>query len=406
MANQLVIANFRETTNNHFNEISADIDGDRVYFRSPPHFRLIARGEPFLGIALLEAMVGGRDIRIEDTLPISKRLYKTLPEIQTIYACWNSELHKVNVHAHVRPLQETYGKVSAYYSAGVDSLHTLQRHFNEIDNLIMLGPFELKDNSTESWHKAVEMQIRFAQSIGKELITIETNAKQWTDRRRILWSFAQGLVLASMTALLESRRVYIASSYTYRQLFPHGSHTLTDPMWCTEATEIVHDSAGYRRHEKIKELCGNQPFLDNLRVCWHSQHENCGQCVKCIRTMAALHMLEASSKAMPPLQKDLRELKRPWPTNEKNALFIADAIILAQETQNYAIQRIMQRHYLRYEWMQLKQQVRRFIILMDRHLLGNLFRNAYRLIRKPIQSPKIKKKKHRVSPHSHKRWSF
>ena len=291
MNNPLIIRDLRKSISCDCNEVSADVDGDRVFFRVPLQYELASRGEPFLGIALLEAMIRNVDISIEDSLPISEKLYKILPEIQTIYACWNSDLHKVNIHARIDPSKDFYERVASFFSAGVDGSHTLYRNITEITHLIMLSGFEVGGNTPESWRKSVEKQAVFARNIGKELIPIETNAKQWTDQRKITWAFAQGLILSSMGPLLKSKRIYIASTHTYNELLPWGSHPLTDPMWSTESTEVIHDGAGYRRGEKMRDLCKNQKFLDNLTVCWRSTYENCGECPKCVRTMTALYLL-------------------------------------------------------------------------------------------------------------------
>lgn len=125
MNNALIIRDLRKSIVCDCNEVSADVDGNRVFFRAPLKYDLASRGEPFLGIALLEAMIRNVDIRIEDSIPLSERLYKILPEIQTIYACWNSDLRKINIHAHIEPIEDVYSRVASFFSAGVDGSHTL-----------------------------------------------------------------------------------------------------------------------------------------------------------------------------------------------------------------------------------------------------------------------------------------
>ena len=377
--NALIISDLRESTTCDYNEVSADVDGDRVFFRAPLRFEIECRAEPFLGIALLEAMIRNVDIRIEGSTPLSERLYKILPELQTIYACWNSDLHKVNIHARIDPLKDAYEHVASFFSAGVDSSHTLWRNITEITHLIMLSGFELKGNTPESWRKSVETQTVFARAIGKELIPIETNAKQWTDQRKILWGFVQGLILSSMGPLLKSKRIYIGSSHTYNQLFPWGSHPLTDPMWSTESTEVIHDGAGFRRGEKIRDLCKDQKILDNLKVCWRSEHNNCGECGKCVRTMTALYLLGASSQALPKLDS-LTKLKVFRTFDESGATFLEDAIFLAKDVRNTTVQRILQRYYLRH---QMRNQMKQLIIMLDRYMLGGILRRIYRRVRCP-----------------------
>jgi hypothetical protein len=375
MNNALIIRDLRKSISCDYNEVSADVDGDRVFFRAPLQFELERRGEPFLGIALLDAMIRNVDIRIEDSIPLSERLYKILPELQTICACWNQDLRKVKIHAFAIPVKDAYDRVACFYSAGVDSSHTLYRNIAEITHLIMLSDFEVAGNTPESWRQSIEKQTVFARTIGKEFIPIETNAKQWTDQRKITWSFAQGLILSSMGPLLKSKRIFIGSSHTYNELFPWGSHPLTDPMWSTESTEVIHDGAGFRRGEKIRDLCKNQKILDNLKVCWRSEHDNCGECGKCVRTMTALYLLGASSQALPKLD-NLTKLKSFRTVDESGATFLEDAMILAKNGRNRAAYRILRRYYRRYE-------MRQVIIMLDRYMLGGILRRIYRRVKNP-----------------------
>ncbi len=379
----LMIRDLRASTVCGYNEISAEVDGDRVFFRAPMRFELKCRAEPFLGIALIEAMTRNADIKIDSSIPLSQKLFMIVPELQAIYACWNPDLHKIAIHADILPDKDIYERVASFYSGGVDGSHTLYRHITEITHLIMLSEFEVEGNTPESWQQGVEKQSAFARSIGKELIPVETNIKQWVDKRKIQWAFAQGLILSSMGTLLKASRIYIASSHTYSELLAWGSHPLTDPLWSTESTQVIHDGAAFRRSEKIRDLCHDQRILDNLRVCWQSNHENCGECSKCVRTMLVLYLLEASSQALPELN-DLTKLRILRKFDESGATFIEDVMTLAKNVKNKTVQRILRRYYRRH-------QLREAIIMLDRYLLTGIFRRIYRRVKNPDYL------KHRVS---------
>jgi hypothetical protein len=375
----LIIGDLRESKIDNQNEVSACVDGERVFFRSPLHYDIACCIEPFLGIVLLEAMIRNADISIESSIPLSKKLYEKLPEIQSIYAFWNSGLCKVSIKACVEPLKNDYERVTSFYSGGVDGSHTLYRNISEITHLIMLSNFEVTGNTSESWQFGIDEKTAFARKIGKQLIAIETNAKQWADKRKIDWGFAQGLILASMGSLLKSKRSLIASSHTYNELFAWGSHPLTDPMWSTESTEIIHDGAGFRRGDKIRDLINNQEILDNLRVCWRSNHKNCGECAKCIRTMTALYLMGASSRALPDFDIKKTKLNSFKTYDKSGATFLEDAIILAKNAKNKKIYNTLCRYFRKY-------QMRQIIIIFDRYILGNIFRRLYRKLFTPVDS--------------------
>ena len=67
---------------------------------------------------------------------------------------------------------------------------------------------------------------------------------------------------------------------------------MLDPLWSTEAVEIVHDGCGQTRVEKIKYISQNETVMKNLRYCWENRdvEYNCGKCEKCLRTATCLEI--------------------------------------------------------------------------------------------------------------------
>ncbi len=375
MSNSLLIQDLKQSTTLDYTELSAEVDGDRIFFRAPLKFNLECRGEPFLGIALLEAMRRGVNIKLEDSIQLSAKLYDRLSELQSVYSSWNSNLRKITIQAHTEPLKKAYNSEACFWSAGVDSSYTLLRNITKIDQLVMLGGFEVGGNTPEAWRQKVAKQSAFSRSVGKELIPIETNAKQWIGKRKIDWGFAQGLVLASMGSLLKCKRIFIGATHTYAELFPWGSHPLTDPMWSTESTEVIHYGA-IRRSKKMIDLTEDQKFLDNLQVCWKSPCDNCGECPKCVRTMTAMYLLKASCKALPKLN-GLYKLKKFQKCNEASgATYLEDLMILAKDVRNRQVLRFLRRYYRRY-------QIRVLIKVLDRYVLGGFLRRVHYRVATP-----------------------
>ena len=367
----LIIRDFKDIVLGDCREISAEVDGDRLFFRVPVNFPIACCAEPFVGIALLEAMVRNIDIDIQGDVAISEKLMCALPEIQRVYAFWNTDLHPIRVHARTHREESAQDRIASYYSGGVDGSYTLACQFDDITHLIMLSGLELAGNTPESWRCAVEKNSAFARSIGKELVPVETNVKEWIDGRRIYWGFAQGLILSSLTSLFGAKRLYIASSHTYNELFPNGSHPLTDPMWSTESTTIVHHGSAARRSDKMKELCRHPVILDNLKVCWASLHENCGACPKCVRTMAALHLLGASTPALPKFEGKRGQLRPFIACSKIGATYLEDALLLAGERGHAKIHCTLKRYYKLYHLLLM-------VKIVDKVFLGGLVRRVYR----------------------------
>ena len=357
-----------------FNELSGSLDGEHVYLRVSEQFKLYLNVEWLIGIALLEAMYRNKPLQIDSSVSVSKVFSDRLYEIQAIYACWNPDLSIVNIEATTCEENKQFSLVGCFFSAGVDSSHALIRNMVDTSHLLMFRGFD-KGNDQSSWEQRVCSQEGFAASLGKKLIPIETNARQWTDNNKIAWEFAHGLLLSSVGGALGMKRVYVPSSHTYDELFPWGSHPLSDPMWSTESTEIIHDGAGFRRGAKMKDILREPKVGNNLQVCWRNIHQNCGECPKCVRTMAAVYLLGGNIDTLPPLS-DLKKLKTLKAIDESGATFLEDAMVLAKEAKNLEAYNILKKLYRRYQIGQLWP-------LMDRYLLGGTIRRVYRKLRKP-----------------------
>ena len=374
MSDNLIISKIRLKTENGFNELGGFLDDDYIYFRTPEKFQLHLSADWFIGVALLEAMVTNRSIEIDASVPVSQDLCNSLHEMQSIFACWNPNLSVVDILCQKTSTEEPFTAVGSFFSAGVDSSHALIRHMDDITHLIMLRVFDMGDDQ-ESWDKRVINQTDFAKSMGKTLISLETNARDWTDDKMIAWGFAHGLLISSAGTALGMKRLYVPSSHTYDELFPWGSHPLSDPMWSTESTSVLHDGASYRRGEKTRDILEHPDVANNLQVCWNNIHKNCGQCAKCIRSMTAVHLLGGKVDSLPALD-DLNLLKSLKVQNDNGAAFLEDAMILAKQENNEKIYKILKSYYKRY-------QISKLWHLIDRYLLGGILRSTYRAIRKP-----------------------
>ena len=374
MSSEILISNIQLKNDNGINELSATINGDIIYFRVPEEYKLYPVAEGFIAMALLEAMYTNQPIVVEESTPVSKKLHESLEELQAIYASWNRELNIVDIRGEITTDVIDFERIGSFFSAGVDSSHTLVNNKDDISHLIMCWGFD-GGNDQESWDKRIAAQTVFAESIGKKLLPVVTNAREWTDKKLISWTMAHGLFLSSVGGLLGMKRVYIPASHTYNELFPWGTHVLSDPMWSTESTEVIHHGAGARRSEKVRDIIDDKAIADNLQVCWRGIHENCGTCSKCIRTMISIDLLGVSTKALPPLQ-DSTPLSVLKPTDDGMASVLEDLVILAKEKNKTHIYVQLKKYYKWYQINKLWPEI-------DRWFLGGFFRRTYRKIKKP-----------------------
>lgn len=272
---------------------------DRLWYKTSGKVNMIS--DLFLVSTLIPAMKLGQDLHLAGG--ISNKLYNNLPEIQDILSTWYPELKKIKVIVPVTASERDnimYKKVACFFSGGVDSFYTLLKHNSEISTIIYVRGFDVNLHEKDYLDMMSTRVRKMAGELGKELIEVETNIHEFGDQY-VDWSHQyHGSALASVANLLSDQisKIYIPSSYTYKDLFPWGTHPLLDRLWATDGIEIVHDGCEASRVAKIQAIISNPCVIDHLRVCIDRTKGlyNCGECEKCIRTMISLHALGVLSK--------------------------------------------------------------------------------------------------------------
>jgi hypothetical protein len=315
------------------------------------HGPLDASANATLALALLPAMMAGRDLHLDG--PLSPRFLGSVPTLQDIFCCWSERFHRIEVRAPTvrpatAPAPDTRG-VACFFSGGVDSWHTLLQHQDEITTLIMVYGFEVELADIEWRARASANAHWVADALGKQLIEVETDVKAFS-HHSMPWDYYHGAALVMVGLLLapQVRRVYIPSSYSYAHLVPCGSHPLVDPLWSTEAVTFVHDGCEARRVEKIARIAQSDLALQTLRVCfawcednWKVRDAlrpntpavvNCGRCSKCLHTMICLQAVGVTDRCPTfPRQLTLDDVARFAPHSEAQRVFLTEALHLAEQ---------------------------------------------------------------------------
>jgi hypothetical protein len=218
--------------------------------------------------------------------------------------------------------------------------------------------------------EAVARNASFLRGNGKVLIPVATNYYAFGYRYNLSRNLSQGGALASVALLLGFPLTFIPSSYTYSQLFPLGSHPLTDPLWGVEGTEIVHDGSEARRVDKVQRIAEDAPALANLRVCFNDANVNCGHCIKCLRTMISLRLLQAGPGPFPALPSNsaIRKLRIAGAIEKS---FFQDNLDLARHSGDQGLRGALQACLKRQERQDLFRD-------FDSLFLGGLFKKARR----------------------------
>ena len=278
----------------------------RMFFRTAD--AQIASGcDPFVPAVLLPAMRGKFDVSIAPA--VSRQILKAAERVQEMEFAWHPDWRMTQITA---PAAEDASSdhpassaVGAFFSAGVDSFYTLQKHREEITHLIFVSGFDLP-LQRETLRRLILGEVRkTAAQVGLPLIEVETNLREFSDDLYFSWEEQHGAAMAAVGHFLAPsfRKIYIPSSYALPFLLPFGSHPGLDPLWSSETLELVHDGIEATRFDKIGALVAWDTAVENLRVCWqlNEGHYNCCQCRKCLWTMAFLraHGALARAKSFP-----------------------------------------------------------------------------------------------------------
>ncbi len=299
-------------------ELRADIHRDHtqnvfhLWYRFPAVLEdhvSVESGNLFLAALLLPAMKSGEELHIP--MPVSPRLLRSADTIQDIYHTWNNQLAKIKVASPLAVDQDPQAAKGSengmFFSSGVDSFYTLFKNLscqpeNEdtIKHLLVVHGFDIFTWNTSLYDQLLANCERVGSATGANVHPIATNIRDLMEEYVHWGYFGHGACLASVGLALGPlfKQIYIASSYTYADLFPWGSHPLLDPLWSTENSSFIHDGCEATRAEKTRIIADFPLAMENLRVCFNvtSGAINCGRCGKCVKTMLRLYIAGALDK--------------------------------------------------------------------------------------------------------------
>ena len=272
-----------------------------VYYRASQG-PLTTRADPFLAAALLPAMSIGAPLRVDGL--VSASLVPHIARVQDILSAWYKPLRKVAVQVAVQgggAEAALAGRgAGCFFSGGVDSFYSALKNSDEITDLIFVHGWDIAVNDHPMREKATTALRTAAADMGKNLLEVETNARNLFDAYTE-WnkeSHGAGLGSAALTLPLRLSKVFVAATCAYDEMIPHGSHPLLDPLWGTDQIEIVHDGCESDRWQKLAAVMHNPVVRRTLRSCWEHPHGeyNCCSCYGCLLNMTFLRLHDVLDK--------------------------------------------------------------------------------------------------------------
>jgi hypothetical protein len=255
-------------------------------------------GNAWLVILAPMAASLGEPLRIG--LPVDRLLLRNIGEVLAIWKVWYPSLHRIEVQADVDDPRPAGARTAAFFSGGVDSFFTILRNdlpepgMFPADDLICVGGFDIPLRNIEAFRRHNVRQRAVADRLGKRYVDVVTNLRDTRLESANWFKLVHGPALIGIGLLMERRyrRLLIASSNDYGFPLPIGSHFLTDALFSTSGTRVLHDGAAFTRCGKVELLSRFPVALDNVHVCWRTEaDDNCCACEKCLRTMVTLEVL-------------------------------------------------------------------------------------------------------------------
>ncbi len=129
-------------------EVSAEVDGYRLWYRVPKSYAVSKSGDAFLASALLPAMRQGEKLEIDASMPVSLKLLENAFRLQEIFHSWNpEELKIIPIDATTSPVEPLHAGGMSFFSGGVDSEYTFLKRKEEISHVVFMHGFDFYANN-------------------------------------------------------------------------------------------------------------------------------------------------------------------------------------------------------------------------------------------------------------------
>lgn len=279
------------------------IDGATLWFEFPDEYSEYCSesANPWVAALLMPAMRLGKVLKIN--APVSPRLLEGANKFMEIMHQWAPEYKQIDIQGEGFCDTSLKGKaIGSFFSGGVDSFYTVLKNRNsnvseeeKISKLIFIRGFDIGLHDEELYSSSFNAVGSIAKDLGVTLFTCSTNIKEELCDNYANWELCHGLFFLASAYSVEKnwKTIYVPSTHTYLDMFPWGSHPLTDPLINTDGIDVVHDGCEATRVQKvISQIAKSETALKHLRVCWQNLHGkyNCGECEKCIRTKVNLEV--------------------------------------------------------------------------------------------------------------------
>jgi hypothetical protein len=338
---------------------------DTVWFRVELPPSEVADGvEPFVSACLLPAMRAGWEIRTP--VPMSPVFLANLERIQAQFKEWDPALRIARIQAPPGGAESgaDLRRTASFFSGGVDSFYTLLTRRAEVDELILVRGFDIPLRDPGLFQAVRAKLQRAADSLGKPLVCVATNLREFTDPLARWAEHQHGPALGAVAQLLSPRfhTVLIPGEHfpDRPECWLRGSQPRTDPLFSTGVLKVIHDGYQPSRVGKIEAILREPCVRETLRVCWENRdgEYNCCRCSKCLRNMAAIRSCGCLDQCPTfPRGLDLKALGRlSLDLGEWRCLFEELVAKTARAGTDPDLERALRHGLRRHRWRQLRNR--------------------------------------------------
>lgn len=277
---------------------------EEYWFEYPSDYEISESGNPWM--TLLLPLAATLDEELHISLPLDPRIVDGAADILRIWQSWNSGTSIIKVFADggLNIIDQRPSQSAAFFSTGLDAFYTSYERPRAKHKILIHG-FDLAIDKTEEFKSHLARISKVTELMDNKIIPVATNVRttRWNKAR---WQrVSHGSFLSSIGLLFEKHfhEVFIGSSHNdYNNLVPNGSHPLSDVLYSTSRTSLIHSGDGIGRLDKTRYLAQHELALRHLHVCIRGrdgkgQDElNCSHCEKCYRTMIGLDVVGVLDK--------------------------------------------------------------------------------------------------------------
>lgn len=362
-----------ETSSQGWSQVSAEVDGTRVFFSSPD-VELDPNPEAFGCAFLVPALIAQRPL--EFSAPVSREWKESAARVMELLKGWWG-YKPVPIIAPEAPIPtlDSARKAGLFFSGGVDAFHALL-HAGPVDALIFVHGFDmwLNEKASLAARKQEAEMRRIATARNMKAILVRTTVRAHALLPFRLRSQTGGSVMAAIAHLLrrELCTIRVASSCELdAATLPWGTHPDLDPLWGAGSLRIEHFGAEISRTEKVRLIASDPEVRRSLRVCWRPTETslNCCRCEKCLHTILLFEhagVPERISSLNPP-EPIANLIDRLGPTSEYRLRYWSDEFVttlspeVAEAVKRFAARTrrkiALEKHWLGRAYLRISQKL-------------------------------------------------